>query len=406
MRRIGPAEVELPVNPVNEPRPGATRISGRRIKVLSLSGMALALAVGLAACSSSPSSSGSTTSTTAKASDPYAQADLRAPADTLTGAGSTFDQPFFTRAFFTYNQQNTGVTVNYASIGSGGGIQQFQANTVNFGATDVPMSAVDIAAATGGQVLQVPVALGGEAISYNVPGVAGGLKLDAKTLADIFLGNVKTWDDPEIKSLNPGVNLPSQPIETVHRSDGSGTTYIFTDYMSTVSQAWSSGPGKGKSINWPNGVGEKGNEGVAGFIHTTPYTIGYVELAYAVQNNFTYAKIKNAAGQYVSPSLSSVAADAAQKPNITAVSFSIVNQEGSTSYPISGYSWALVYELQKNAQIGSTLVHVIDWLTHAGQSQAQALNYVPLPSNIQQLARQTLLQVTGPDGKTALLTTS
>jgi len=371
---------------------------------------AAALAIGLAACSSTPSSTtttkaASSSGTTAPA-DPYAQTDLHAPAGTLTGAGSTFDQPFFTKAFYAYNQQNHGVTVNYASIGSGGGIQQFQANTVNFGASDVPMSPLDISKATGGQVLQVPVALGGVSISYNVPGVASGLKLTPKVLADIFLGNVKTWNDSEIKSLNPGAKLPSNPITVVYRSDGSGTTYIFTNYLSTVSPAWSSGPGTGKSVSWPVGVGQKGNEGVAGFIHTTPYTLGYVELAYAIQNNFTYAKIQNAAGQYVSPSLSSVAADAAQKPDINSVNFSIVDQPGATSYPISGYSWALIYQLQKNAALGTTLVDLFDWLTHAGQSQASSLDYVPLPANIQQLARTTLLQVTGPDGKTQLLTTS
>jgi phosphate transport system substrate-binding protein len=369
---------------------------------------AVVFAIGLAACSSSPSSTATTKASTATTapSDPYAHADLKAPAGALTGAGSTFDQPFFTKAFFVYNQQDAGVTVNYASIGSGGGIAQFQANTVNFGASDVPMSPLDISKATGGQVLQVPVALGGVSISYNVPGVATGLKLTPKVLSDILLGTVKTWNDSAIKSLNAGVTLPSNPIQVVYRSDGSGTTYIFTNYLSTVSPAWSSGPGTGKSVSWPVGVGQKGNEGVAGFIKTTPYTLGYVELAYAIQNNFTYAKIQNAAGQYVAPSLSSVAADAAQKPDITSVDFSIVDQAGATSYPISGYSWALIYQLQKTATTGQSLVDVLDWLTHAGQSQAAALDYVPLPANIQQLARTTLLQVTGPDGKTKLLTTS
>lgn len=341
-----------------------------------------------------------------KAADPYAYVDSHAPAGSLTGAGSTFDQPFFTKAFYLYNQADSGVTVNYASIGSGGGIQQFQGQTVNFGATDVPMSPLDISKATGGQVLQVPVALGGVSISYNVPGVRGGLSLSPKVLTDIFLGNVKTWNNSEIKRLNPKVKLPSNPIETVHRADGSGTTYIFTNYLSTVSPAWSAGPGTGKSVSWPNGVGEQGNAGVAGFIKTTPYSIGYVELAYAIQNHFTYTKVQNAAGKFVSPSLTSVAADAAQKPNITSVDFSIVDQPGAASYPISGYSWALVYQLQKNQALGTTLVDVLDWVTHGGQSQAATLNYVPLPANIELLARSTLLQVTGPDGKTQLLKTS
>jgi len=367
----------------------------------------LAFGILLAACSSSSSPTTTTKPSTAAASaDPYATVDLHAPAGTLSGAGSTFDQPFFTKAFFLYNQADSGVSVNYASVGSGGGIAQFQATTVNFGATDVPMSPLDISKATGGQVLQVPIALGGEAISYNLPGVAKGLKLTGPVIADIYLGTVKTWNDPEIKNLNPGVNLPSNPIEVDHRADGSGTTYIFTDYLAKISPAWAAGPGTGKSVAWPVGVGEQGNEGVAGYVKDTPYSIGYVELAYALQNNFTYAQVKNAAGQYVYPSLASVAADAAQKPNITAVDFSITNEPGATSYPISGYSWVLVYQLQKDQGLGTTLVDVLDWLSHAGQQQAATLDYVPLPANIQQLARATLLQVTGPDGKTQLLKTS
>ncbi|MGO8862349.1 MAG: phosphate ABC transporter substrate-binding protein PstS [Acidimicrobiales bacterium] len=337
--------------------------------------------------------------------DPYLAADAKAPGATLTGAGSTFDQPFFTKAFYEYNQKDSGVTVNYASIGSGGGIAQFQANTVNFGASDVPMSPADIASATGGQVLQVPIALGGEAISYNLPGVKTGLKMTPGVLAGIFLGTIKTWNDSAIKKLNPGVKLPSNPITTVHRADGSGTTYIFTNYLSTVSPSWAAGPGTGKSISWPNGVGGQGNEGVAGLIKDTPYSVGYVELAYALQNGFTYAKVQNANGDFIAPSLKSVAADAAEKPDINAVDFSIVDQPGADSYPISGYSWTLIYQLQKSATTGTTLVHVLDWLSHApGQSIAETLDYVPLPANIQQLARNTLLQVVGPDGKTVLLT--
>lgn len=378
---------------------------------LAVIGIALASAV-MAGCSSGSAISTTTTSSATQSStasggssDPYLAADLKAPAGALSGAGSTFDQPFFTKAFYEYNQKNSGVTVNYASIGSGGGIAQFQANTVNFGASDVPMSPADIAKATGGQVLQVPVDLGGEAISYNLPGVKTGLKLTPSVLADIFLGKITTWNNSAIKKLNPSVTLPSNSITTVHRSDGSGTTYIFTNYLSTVSPAWASGPGTGKSVSWPSGIGGQGNEGVAGAIQQTPYSVGYVELAYALQNKFTYAAIQNSAGVFLLPSLASVAADAAQKPNITAVDFSIVNQPGAASYPISGYSWALVYELQKSTTTGTTLVKVLDWLSHApGQAVAASLDYVPLPANIQALARSTLLQVTGPDGKTVLLT--
>ena len=363
---------------------------------------AVVLSTGLAALSTPASAA---TKKAKAPADPYIAADLKAPAGGLTGAGSTFDQPFFTKAFYTYNQTNSGVTINYASIGSGGGIAQFEANTVNFGATDVPMSPADIAKATGGQVLQVPVALGGGAIAYNLPGVKMGLKLTPAVLAGIYLGTITTWNNAAIKKLNPGVKLPSNAITTVHRADGSGTTYIFTNYLSTISPAWSSGPGTGKSVSWPGGVAGQGNEGVAGVIQQTPYSIGYVELAYALQNKFTYAAVQNAAGKFVLPSKVSVAADAAQKPTITSVDFAIVNEPGAASYPISGYSWALVYQLQKNTTTGAALVKILDWLSHApGQAIASSLDYVPLPANIQALARTTLLQVTGADGKTILLT--
>src|SRR5437868_1177993 len=221
----------------------------------ALGGLAVLL---LAACGS-----GGTAATTTPTGT--SDADLTTPAASLTGAGSTFDQPFFTRAFFVYNQLNSGVTVDYASIGSGGGIAQFEAQTVNFGATDVPMSRADIAKAKGGAVLQVPVALGGVAIAYKISGVGSGLHLTSTVLAYIYLGKIKTWSDPAIASLNSTVSLPNEPIVIVHRSDASGTTYIFSDYLSNVSAGWARGPGKGKSINWPvPGVGGKGNEGVAG----------------------------------------------------------------------------------------------------------------------------------------------
>jgi len=336
--------------------------------------------------------------------------DLSTPQADLTGAGSTFDQPFFTRAFYQYNQLNSNVTVTYASIGSGGGISQFQAQTVDFGATDVPMSASDQAKAKGGETLQLPVALGGVAIAYKVQGVQTGLKLTGDVLGKIFAGQITSWNDPAITALNPGVTLPSEGITVVHRSDGSGTTYIFTDYLSTASPSWKAAvvPGKGKTVKWPVGIGGKGNEGVAGNLSPQQGkgiegAIGYVELAYALQNNFTTASIQNQAGNYVTPSLGSVAADAAQKPNVSATNFSIVDQVGANSYPISGYSWALVYKTQTDTNKGTALVKLLDWLTHSGgQQQAQALEYVPLPANIQQLARSMLQQVTDSSGKTLL----
>lgn len=356
----------------------------------------IGIGVGLLACLLLAACGSSTASKTGSTKDP----DLETPSATLTGAGSTFDQPFFTRAFYYYHKLNPKVTVNYASIGSGGGIAQFQANTVNFGASDVPMAASDIALAKGGTVLQIPVTLGGEAISYNLYGIQSGLHLTGSVLADIYLGKIKNWDDPAIKSLNPKVKLPNQAITVVYRSDGSGTSYIFTNYLSTVSADWRNGPGTGKLVNWPVGVGGKGNEGVAGEVKQIPGSIGYVELDYALQNNFTYAKMENKAGKWISPSLTTVAADAAQKPDVSATDFSIVDQAGATSYPISGYSWALVYQQQKNAADGEALAKMLDWLTHSqGQAQAKALSYVPLPANVQLLARKTIAKISDSSGK-------
>jgi phosphate transport system substrate-binding protein len=352
------------------------------------------VALALAACGGASSS---------PAAGPTSDPDLDTPSIALTGAGSTFAQPFFTRAFYEYNKLNSKVTVNYASIGSGGGIAQFQAQTVNFGASDVPMTTAEQAAAKGGAVLQVPVTLGGEAISYNLPGVDSGMHLTGPVLAQIFLGKITKWNDSALKSLNPQTTLPDQAITVVHRSDGSGTTYIFTDYLSNISPEWKSGPGTGKSINWPVGVGGKGNEGVAGSVKQIPGSIGYVELAYALQNSFTFAAMENAAGKFVLPSLKSVEADASQKPNVTPTDYSIVNQAGADSYPISGYVWTLVYQQQTNADAGQATAKLLDWLTHSsGQAQAQAIQYVPLPANIQKLARSTLLKMTDGSGQAFL----
>jgi phosphate transport system substrate-binding protein len=327
--------------------------------------------------------------------------DLSTPTANLTGAGSTFDQPFFTLAFYDYYKLNPDVTVAYASIGSGGGIAQFQANTVNFGASDVPMAASDLAKDTGGAALQIPVALGGEAISYNLPGIKSGLHLTGSLLANIYLGKVKNWDNIAIKKLNPGVDLPNRGITVVHRSDGSGTTYIFTNYLAVVSKPWASGPGVGKSPDWPVGVGGKGNEGVAGEVADIKGSIGYVELDYALESKFTFAAMQNAAGKFVLPSIRTVAADAAENPNVTPTNFPIVNEPGAASYPISGYSWALVYVKQTNTDVAIALARVLDWLTHAGQADAQSLDYVPLPANIQALAQTDIAQILTPAGTEA-----
>jgi phosphate transport system substrate-binding protein len=310
----------------------------------------------------------------------------------LTGAGSTFDYPFFSKAFYQYNQQHPNVSINYQSIGSGGGIQQFTQKTVDFGATDVPMNASELSRA-GSAVVQIPVALGGEAISYNLPNVKSSLRFTGALLAQIYLGKVSDWSDPAIARLNPNAHLQKMPIVVAHRSDGSGTTYIFTDYLSAVSPDWKSAVGTAKSVQWPaqNSVGGKGNEGVAGVVRNTPGAIGYIELAYAIENHMPSALIQNRDGKWVIPSKTTVAAAAAAKPGVTASNFSIVNEPGANSYPIAGYSWALLYAKQSDSQRGKLIKDVFTWLTGPqGQAIAGGLEYVPLPSNIQTLARTSI----------------
>jgi phosphate transport system substrate-binding protein len=312
----------------------------------------------------------------------------------LTGAGSTFDYPFFSKAFYTYSQNNSDVTVNYQSIGSGGGIQQFIAKTVDFGASDVPMNAAELQRA-GNPVLQIPVTLGGEAICYNLPGIPSGLKFTGELIADIYLGKITKWNDPTIQKLNPDTKLPDMAIMVVHRSDGSGTTYIFTDYLSHVSSEWKQKVGTGKSVSWPapSSVGGKGNEGVAGQVRQSAGAIGYVELAYVIQNHMTYAQVQNKAGAWVYPSIKTVAAAAASRPNVSATEFSIVDAPGPNSYPISGYSWAMVY--QKTADPGRAAVvkKVLSWLVTDGQEVAKSVDYVPLPKNVQDVALKAISQM-------------
>ena len=318
---------------------------------------------------------------------------------TLTGSGSTFDAPFFSVAFVKYQQQHPAVTISYAAVGSSAGITAFSKRQVNFGASDVPMTAAEQAAATGGPVTQVPIDLGGEGIAYHLSLPAGArLHLTGPVLAGIYLGQITRWNDPAITALNPRLTLPPATITVVHRSDGSGTTYIFSNYLSAVSPAWAAKVGAGKTLNWPAGQGADGNEGVAATVNTTPWSIGYIEQAYSFGLLLPFAAIRNQAGTYVTPSAQTVAADAAQKPAITPTDFSIVNEPGADSYPISGYSWALVYTRQASQATGQALVTMLDWLTHAGQAYAAANGYVPLPAQIQQLARTMLQQITGPAG--------
>ena len=292
------------------------------------------------------------------------------------------------------------MAISYAVVGSGAGIAAFSARQADFGASDVPMTAAEQSAARGGRVTQVPVALGGEGVAYNLNLPAGArLHLTGPVLARIFLGQITNWNDPAITALNPGIRIPDAPITVVHRSDGSGTTYIFSNYLSSVDSTWAAKVGTGKTLNWPVGEGAEGNASVAATVFRTPFSIGYVEQAYSRGLLLPFAAIRNQAGNYVIPSTQTVATDAAQKPDITPTNFSIVNQPGANSYPISGYSWALVYTRQQNQATGQKLVSMLDWLTHDGQAYAAANGYVPLPPRIRALAHTVLLQITGPSGQ-------
>jgi phosphate transport system substrate-binding protein len=300
----------------------------------------------------------------------------------LTGAGATFPYPIYSKWFDAYAAK-TGVKINYQSIGSGGGIRQLSEQTVDFGASDAPMSDEEMSKAKGGPVQHIPTVLGAVCITYNLPEVTKTLNLTGDLVADIFLGKVTKWNDSRIAALNKGVKLPSRDIVVVHRSDGSGTSYIFTDYLSTVSSAWKTSPGKGKDVSWPVGLGAKGNEGVTGQVKQTPGAVGYVELAYARQNKLPTASIRNAAGQFVQPSIEAVtaaASGAAQKlPPTTDYRISIVNAPGAQAYPISSFTWILLYKTQPNAEKGKQLLDLLKWALHDGEQMASSLDYAPLP---------------------------
>jgi phosphate transport system substrate-binding protein len=277
----------------------------------------------------------------------------------------------------------TGVKINYQSIGSGGGIKQLSEQTVDFGASDAPMSDGDMAKAKGGAIYHIPTVVGVVAIAYNLPGVAP-LKLSGPVLAEIYLGKITKWNDARIAGLNPGITLPATDILVVHRSDGSGTTYIFSDYLASVSPAWQSAPGKGKELQWPVGLGAKGNEGVAGQIKQTPNSIGYVELAYVTQNKLSAAEVQNAAGRFVAPTAASAtaAADAAVAtlPANTDYRVSIVNSGGADTYPITSFTWLLVYKNMPDATKAKKLGEFIKWSLTDGQKEAPSLDYAPLPA--------------------------
>jgi phosphate transport system substrate-binding protein len=325
------------------------------------------------------------------------QAAATSGAVDLTGAGATFPDPIYEKWFYDYAAK-TGVKINYQPIGSGGGIRQLTAGTVDFGASDAPMSDEEMAAAKG-KVLHFPTVIGAVAVTYNLPGNPQ-LKMTPDVLADIFLGKITKWNDSRISALNSGVTLPATDILVVHRSESSGTSYIFTDYLSSVSDAWKNGPGKGKDVQWPVGLGGKGNEGVTGQVKQTPGAVGYVELAYAKENGLPVAELKNQAGNFVKPSLEGATAAAAGVAASLAADtdfrVSIVNAPGADAYPISSFTWLLVYENMDNATNAKKLVDFITWALHDGEAEVASLDYAPLPSNMVDLEMKQLQMVSYP----------
>ena len=311
----------------------------------------------------------------------------------LTGAGSTFAYPLYSRWASDYAAR-AGVKVNYQSIGSGGGIRQLSEQTVDFGATDAPMTDEELAKAKGGPIMHIPTAMGAVVVTYNLPQVTTPLKFTGDVLGDVFLGKITTWNDPRIAALNPGVTLPNTPILVAHRSDGSGTTYTFTDYLSAVSPAWKQAVGKGKDVKWPVGLGGKGNEGVAGQVKQSQGAIGYVELAYARQNKLPSASVRNVAGNFVAPSVETTTAAAAGAlaalPANTDYRVSIANAPGANAYPISTMTWVLVYRTPRDSAKGRKLVEFLRWGLTDGQRVETALDYAPLPEAMTGRLRQRL----------------
>jgi phosphate transport system substrate-binding protein len=321
---------------------------------------------------------------------------------TLIGAGATFPEPFYSKAFFTYTQKYPQVSVNYQSVGSGAGIKQFIANTVDFGASDVPMAAADIASAGGPDTLtQIPATLGVISVAYNLSGVSK-LQIDGATLANIFLGHIKKWNDPALAATNSGVTLPNSDIQVVHRSDSSGTSYHFTDYLAKVSSEWKTNVGVSKAVKWPAGIGASGNQGVAQGITSTAGAIGYVELAYVVQTSMTQAYLQNANGKFVQASVAGATAAASQNTSVSPTNFSITNEPGDTTYPIAGFSWIIVRTSFGDATKAKAVVLMLKWLVTDGQSVGASLEYAPLPASVQQLALTNLKLIKG--NGTAVLT--
>jgi phosphate transport system substrate-binding protein len=313
---------------------------------------------------------------------------------TLNGAGATFPYPVYSKWFSEYHKVHSEVQINYQSIGSGGGIRQVTAGTVDFGASDMPMTDKQLQDAKGLNILNIPTVLGADVPAYNVPGVTGELKFTPEALSGIFLGKISKWNDKALTSANPGVNLPDKDIIVVHRSDGSGTTFIWTDYLSKISPEWKSQVGSDTSVKWPLGMGGKGNEGVAGMIRQLSGAIGYVELIYAVQNNIPYGSVRNSAGNFVKASLEGVTAAAASAPKMPAdFRVSITNAPGKDAYPISSFTWLLIPAQSKDAAKGKILADFLNWMVTDGQKMTSALAYAPLPDNVAAKVKDAIKQV-------------
>jgi len=320
---------------------------------------------------------------------------------TLTGAGATFPYPIYSKWFDEYGK-STGTRINYQSIGSGAGIQQLKAKTVDFGASDAPLSDEEMKAMPA-PVIHIPTVAGAVALTYNVPGIGKGLKLTPGVISGVFLGKIKNWDDPAIIKANPGMRLPKQPVFVAHRSDGSGTSFILTNYLAAVSPEWKSSVGSGKSVKWPAGIGGKGNEGVAGIIKQTPGAIGYVELAYAVQNKLPYAMVQNQAGQFVEPTIASTTAAASgaaasMKKDIRTL---VVDSPVKDAYPIAGFTYILIYKNQSDPAKAKALLDFLKWANHDGQKMAASLLYAPLPPAVVSINDDALKSATAK-GKTVL----
>jgi phosphate transport system substrate-binding protein len=312
---------------------------------------------------------------------------------TLNGAGATFPYPIYSKWFSEYNKLHSDVQINYQSIGSGGGIRQVLNGTVDFGASDGPMSDDQLKEAKI-KILHIPTVLGAVVPAYNVPGVSGEIKFTPEVLANMFLGKITNWNDPAIAKANPNIKFPNQAVIIVHRSDGSGTTFIFTDYLSKVSSQWASEVKKGTTVSWPLGLGGKGNEGVAGQIRQLPGALGYIELIYALQNNIPYGSVQNAAGNFVKASLGGVTEAAGSVKTMPAdFRVSITNAPGKDAYPISSFTWLLIPVQSKDANHGKILVDFLNWMVGDGQKMTTQLSYAPLPESVVEKVKAAIKQV-------------